>query len=205
MSRTIPRSVAWGGRRLVLPLFLATTVLYATTFSRPTIVQFNGHGVGSAWVMDVVCADGAISWVHRRLTPKDWDYQSWNTTPPRLWAGRFLSPFFHGNVYGLVDYADPPSTPAHWLGFYALSRKGNGHRTFFTGPMPWVPVCTEVSGATVPFWPLLVLTGLFPLKCAVRAFHMRRRKRLGFCSVCGYDLRASPSRCPECGTLAAAG
>jgi hypothetical protein len=37
----------------------------------------------------------------------------------------------------------------------------------------------------------------------VRRRRRRRRERAGCCEQCGYDLRASPGRCPECGAAAA--
>jgi transposase len=46
--------------------------------------------------------------------------------------------------------------------------------------------------------------GRFVLLAAIAAPKLRagRRERKGLCRRCGYELRATPERCPECGTLA---
>jgi hypothetical protein len=47
-------------------------------------------------------------------------------------------------------------------------------------------------------WVLLALLSSAPTV----AFLVGRRRRIsaGLCGVCGYDMRATPNRCPECGT-----
>lgn len=51
-------------------------------------------------------------------------------------------------------------------------------------------------GVAVPMWLLVLVATLLP----VARWRPRRKHRSGSCAVCGYDLRASPDRCPECGT-----
>jgi hypothetical protein len=54
----------------------------------------------------------------------------------------------------------------------------------------------------IPYWLLAVLASAIPLArwLAVARRNIRRRK--GKCAACGYDLRATPDRCPECGESA---
>jgi len=56
-------------------------------------------------------------------------------------------------------------------------------------------------GVQLPLWALAVTLTLLP---ATRLIRRVRRHARGHCSRCGYDLRATPDRCPECGTIAAA-
>jgi hypothetical protein len=58
--------------------------------------------------------------------------------------------------------------------------------------------------AFAPCWSALVLLAIMPMGYAVSALPRNQRKRRGLCPACGYDLRASPERCPECGTSACA-
>ena len=85
-----------------------------------------------------------------------------------------------------------------------------------TPPVKGVPILWELSlrphyfhwttignisrqSVTVPLWILAFVSGI---PWAFRRLWNRMRFRAaGLCHVCGYDLRATPDRCPECGTI----
>jgi hypothetical protein len=50
-----------------------------------------------------------------------------------------------------------------------------------------------------PYWLPLLFLSIPPLLRLRRWRNERRSARSGLCSACGYDLRATPDKCPECG------
>ncbi len=59
-------------------------------------------------------------------------------------------------------------------------------------------------GLWIPLWLPLLLFALAPVAHLRRQRQAWRRGVNGLCVRCGYDLRASPGRCPECGAVPAA-
>jgi hypothetical protein len=55
------------------------------------------------------------------------------------------------------------------------------------------------KGFAIPAWLPVLAFGLWPALWIVRVVRWRSRLGVGHCRECGYDLRATPKRCPECG------
>jgi hypothetical protein len=85
-------------------------------------------------------------------------------------------------------------------GFHGFSIATSG-----AGVFPELPD-SKVAYVTFPHWAAVIaLAGLTVWRVISPAARRRRRLTRGLCVHCGYDLRASPERCPECGAPAPAG
>jgi hypothetical protein len=126
----------------------------------------------------------------------DWASQNWFSLDGGrfIWSQLVMSPytarFRRTGVWWERERRNHDHVrPAGRLGFYYESGQD--------GTSPWRFV-------TAPCWAFAAPFAVMPMWVAARRYALRRRKRAGRCVVCGYDLRASPDRCPECGRPATA-
>jgi hypothetical protein len=92
------------------------------------------------------------------------------------------------NLWWLYEtYAEPPGAPtAAAFDFAAVGGAAGG-----PAKKGW--------RVRAPDWALLVPTAAVLVASVVPAWRRRSRRRRGLCLRCGYDLRFSSDRCPECG------
>jgi hypothetical protein len=92
------------------------------------------------------------------------------------------------------DWFSQPDLRWRWLGF-AYRSEDRGGPDYAAN---YIYQGVKCRGFAAPDWSLAFAAGLMPLGWLVT---YRRRFRKGHCPSCGYDLRATPERCPECGTV----
>jgi hypothetical protein len=62
----------------------------------------------------------------------------------------------------------------------------------------WRSLGSIVQTLAFPYWAIVILACALPARWL---WSHRPRYGAGRCAQCGYDLRATPDRCPECGTI----
>jgi hypothetical protein len=111
--------------------------------------------------------------------------RQWPARHGRGWTADWFNGPYRRNAF---DSVDGPS----WLGF----RLHYLHRS--------LPGFVGSRGAVIiPCWFLLPLLLAVPITELRRRVRAHRRRTRALCFSCGYDLRASPGRCPECGAAPA--
>jgi hypothetical protein len=115
------------------------------------------------------------------------------------------SVYVYNGSLDAIRARDAVLTPADRAGAFPLKRVTG---VLYLGDMPMG--LARLGGVgwmlRLPAWLVLIVLAVLPAWW-VRVFrwHRRRAKRLaaGACPTCGYDMRATPERCPECGRAAA--
>jgi hypothetical protein len=158
----------------------------------------------------LLCAAVCVLWVRSY----DVDVFNWfATVPDGTSSGLHLKRHDYvfsknGTLYWSRSWRPPDPTPVTHIGqreiehmqFPLLSSRVPLREPSFA----WERGSDYVS-ITVAYWALALATLPVPaahLWSARRGRRSRLRRQGGLCTSCGYDLRASPGRCPECGTAA---
>jgi hypothetical protein len=128
----------------------------------------------SGWVLAVACAAAGLASFRRELP---------------VWipgAGARLGAEVEGGRVWVDWRPRVPYRPA-WAG--QVNRFGFRYTRWSDG----------VGQVGVPVWAVVALAAAAATCFEALSRARRRRERRGCCRQCGYDLRATPERCPECG------
>jgi hypothetical protein len=96
------------------------------------------------------------------------------------WKGQIAFDEFSRNAINSMNPSDSADT--------RMAKYVKSHSRHFQVPHWAVALCLAVAPA---YWIVVV----------PKRRRQQKRSLAGFCLNCGYDLRATPNRCPECGTI----
>jgi hypothetical protein len=173
--------------------------------------------VNLLWALSLLlCLTAAVMWVRSLSVADVWMHQTAWSAPAAQRGCRAV-----GSMRGSIWYAFEGT-----IGYAVLiSPRHNGWSSSDLSRGPGAPLQAQyVQGfrsrwgfayaaplamdqsvyervVAIPYWFILMLTSILPAMFVVRFVRCRRRDHAGRCAACGYDLRATPDRCPECGAV----
>jgi len=154
--------------------------------------------VRSAWVEDrIVWGDGydrsSLMSKYGQILWADYEVLRYGSmSRSRDWKREFMSIRAEGDRY------DEPLPAMRDVG-YTVYQIPPGIGVARYNP----PKDSRYFAIIVPTWLIAAAAALLPTVRGVGYLRRRRRqKEAGMCVACGYDLRATPERCPECGAMA---
>jgi hypothetical protein len=193
MRRLLPRLFFHASSMLSLLAFLTVLIAWPRSYWKGDQAGFirtrhlADECVSVTWCFDT--GRGAVRGYWSRVSydgtaeGRTW----WRANPPGVVR-------FHHRYDNPKRPTEPPPGGVRFLGQAGFGYKRDGWKNFQT---------TTVRMVIVPMYALAIATAILPL------FWFRglkkRRPRPGHCPACGYDLRATPDRCPECGRVPTAG
>ena len=153
-------------------------------------------------------------------TARDGGARNWYVWSNR---GEVLLGIYRIEYHKVVLAADddgPTPSPFQWLTFQAEPRLTVAYASIkppygwhFAGfaygryTSPTSPTSSDGSWLrtllvklAAPHWFIALVLGTPPAVLLCGRLRRHRRRRAGLCPTCGYDLRATSDRCPECGT-----
>ena len=189
------RRIFWSG---VTAVSLVGCVACAVMWARCFLMPQTSNDALVVWKVEVAGAEARQRVVrvcsHSGALHADYDMSAFSgppvPTPVRGWvttpwrAERVASKSVLGGVRG-----------EQVAGFRFWTEQENGR--------PWGSNHTRDSiGVSVPYWATALGFGALPVVWLRRKRRSDGDRVAGRCAQCGYDLRATPGRCPECGAVA---
>jgi hypothetical protein len=190
--RKLLRRILWLVKGLLLAVTLAVVVLWVRSYWRCDSVWHIQRGESERRTTSGPEMVSQLGWVSAA-----WTEVLWPAQPP-----------IYDSISGGFDGRSGPAGnfvqnireehglgPVHWGRDWLRQYSTNKEKRLFY----------DSHVIRVRHWLLAIVCGAWPIASLYfltrRAIKRRRLMRAGCCKSCGYDLRATPQRCPECGAV----
>src|SRR5690242_11214938 len=172
-------------------LFTIVAALSAVLFMAVVALWVRSYWVSDNWVRDapgvrmgVGSERGRVAWRHVGFTPG---------TPVQ---------FIGAPGYQAVTVTSSATISMVTPGSWSFAGFRGSHSQMAIGRPPAPSGVITIDEFTLPLWAPALAAAILPALWLLLWVRRRRCTPAGCCPQCGYDLRATPERCPECGAVA---